>query len=88
VLKLAGPIHPQLPGFVAINTPPAVTSGGFFGAKFSAAPIGKPDEGLLDSKRPDEISEGNFDRRLSLADKLNQQFHTRYANEIIRSCCV
>ncbi len=85
VLKLAGPIHPQLPGFVAINTPPAVTSGGFFGAKFSAAPIGKPDEGLSDSKRSVDVSEGNFDRRLSLADKLNQEFHTRYPNADVKA---
>jgi hypothetical protein len=85
VLKLGGRLHKDLPGFVAINTSAAVTSGGFFGAKYSAAPIGRPDEGLQDSVRPEGVSEGDFDRRLSLADKLNQQFHSRYANADVKA---
>ena len=85
VMKLGGRLHPELPGFVAINTPQAVSGGGFFGAKYSAAPIGRPEEGLQDSKRPEEVSKDDFDRRLSLADKLNQQFHERYQNTEVKA---
>ena len=46
VLKLGGRIHPELPGFVAVDSPPDHASGGFMGAKFSAALIGSPDDGL------------------------------------------
>lgn len=85
VLKLGGRLHPDLPGFVAVNTSPEVTGGGFFGAKYSAAPIGRPDEGLKDSKRSDAVSEDDFTRRLTLADRLNQRFHERYKNADVKA---
>lgn len=85
VLKLGGRIHPELPGFVAIDSSPELTGGGFFGAKFAAAPIGSPQEGLKDSHRGESISQVDFDRRLSLADKLNRQFHGRYPNADVKA---
>jgi len=85
VLKLGGRLHPDLPGFVAVNTSPELTGGGFFGAKYSAAPIGNPDQGLQDSHRSAVVSEEDFDRRLSLADKLNRKFHDRYPNTDVKA---
>ena len=85
VLRLGGRIHPELPGFVAIDSSPELTGGGFLGAKFAAAPIGSPEEGLKDSKRVDPVSAEDFDRRLSLADKLNRQFHGRYPNADVKA---
>lgn len=85
VVKLGGRLHPELPGFVAINSSPDVIGGGFFGAKFSAAPIGRPDQGLQDSTRSNEVSEEDFTRRLSLADRLNKQFHSRYPNADVKA---
>lgn len=85
VLRLGGRIHPELPGFVAVNSAPEFTSGGFLGAKFSAAPIGRPDAGLLDSRRPGNVSSEDFERRLSLADKMNREFHGRYPNADVKA---
>jgi hypothetical protein len=85
VLKLGGRIHPELPGFVAIDSSPDLTGGGFLGAKFAAAPIGNPQEGLKDSKRVAQVSAEDFDRRLSLADKLNRRFHDRYPNADVKA---
>lgn len=85
VLRLGGRIHPDLPGFVAVNTSPDLTGGGFFGAKYSAAPIGRPDQGLQDSHRPEAVSDENFSRRLTLADKLNRKFHDRYPNTDVKA---
>jgi hypothetical protein len=85
VLRLGGRIHPELPGFVAIDSSPDLTGGGFFGAKFAAAPIGSPEEGLKDSKRTAAVSSEDFDRRLSLADRLNRQFHGRYPNADVKA---
>ncbi len=85
VVKLGGRIHPELPGFVAINSSADSTGGGFFGAKYAAAPIGSPDQGLQDSRRSSDVSPENFKRRLSLADKMNRQFHGRYPNADVKA---
>jgi hypothetical protein len=85
VVKLGGRIHPELPGFVAINSSPENVGGGFFGAKYSAALIGSPDDGLQDSKRADAVSSEDFDRRLSLADRMNGEFHNRYPNADVKA---
>jgi len=85
VVKLGGRIHPELPGFVAVDSAPEQAGGGFFGAKFSAALIGSPDDGLQDSRRSDSVTPEDFDRRLSLADKMNSQFHGRYPNADVKA---
>ncbi len=85
VLKLGGRIHPELPGFVAVDSPPDHAGGGFMGAKFSAALIGSPDAGLQDSHRASEVSAQDFERRLSLADKMNTKFHDRYPNADVKA---
>lgn len=85
VMKLGGRINQDIPGFVSIDTPSDHSGGGFFGAKYAAAPIGSPHEGLQDSRRVGEVTKENFDRRLSLADKLNQKFHGRYANADVQA---
>jgi hypothetical protein len=85
VQRLGGRIHPELPPYVAIDSSPDLTGGGFLGAKFAAAPIGRPDEGFKDSKRDEAVSAADFERRLSLADKLNRQFHGRYPNADVKA---
>lgn len=85
VLKLGGRLNPEIPGYVAIDSPPDLTGGGFFGAKYAAAPIGNASEGLKDSRKPDAVSKGDFDRRLALADRLNRQFHGRYENADVKA---
>lgn len=85
VVRLGGRIHPELPGFVAVNSSPDNTGGGFFGAKYAAAPIGSPDQGLQDSRRSSDVSPENFERRLTLADKMNRQFHGRYPNADVKA---
>jgi len=85
VLRLGGRIHPELPGFVAINSPPDHTGGGFLGAKYAAAPIGSPEQGLQDSMRSGDVTPEDFDRRLSLADRMNRQVHERYPNPDVKA---
>ena len=85
VVKLGGRIHPELPGFVAVNSSPEHTGGGFFGAKFAAAPIGSPEQGLQDSLRASDVTPEDFDRRLTLADKMNRQFHGKYPNADVKA---
>jgi hypothetical protein len=85
VLKLGGRIHPELPGYVAIDSSPDLTGGGFFGAKYSAAPIGSATEGLKDSHRHGEVSGDDFQRRLALADRLNRGFHEKFPNADVKA---
>ncbi|NJM36653.1 MAG: DUF1501 domain-containing protein [Akkermansiaceae bacterium] len=85
VMKLGGRIHSELPGFVAVDSSAEGTSGGFMGAKYSAALIGSPTAGLQDSTRASGVSPEDFERRLSLADKLNRDFHGKYANADVKA---
>jgi hypothetical protein len=85
VMKLGGRLHPELPGFVAIDTSPDLTGGGFFGAKYAAAPIGNPAGGLQDCRRPAEVAQDDFSRRLELADRLNRDFHNRFPNADVKA---
>jgi hypothetical protein len=85
VLKLGGRIHPELPGFVAIDSSPDHVGGGFFGAKYAAAPIGNATDGLKDSRRHDSVSADDFQRRLSLADRLNRDFHQKFPNADVKA---
>jgi len=85
VMKLGGKLNPDIPGYVAINASPDLTGGGFFGATYAAAPIGSASEGLKDSRRPGSVSEDDFNTRLALADRLNQQFHSRYQNADVKA---
>lgn len=78
VIKLGGKHKADIPGFVAIDTAPGISGGGFFGPTFGAAPIGNPKQGLQDSRRPDGVSDPDFDRRLTLADRLNRSFHEKF----------
>lgn len=78
VIKLGGKLKEGIPGFVAIDTPAELSGGGFFGPTYGAAPIGNPEEGLQDSRMAEGVSEDDFQRRLALADSLNQSFHERF----------
>jgi hypothetical protein len=85
ILRLGGRINKEIPGYVAVDVSPEHSSGGFLGPNYSAAPIGSAEEGLKDSRRSKEVSEENFTRRLSLADRLNGKFHERYASPDVKA---
>ncbi|HEY1120171.1 MAG TPA: DUF1501 domain-containing protein, partial [Haloferula sp.] len=85
VMKLGGRNNPEIPGFVAIDSSADTSGGGFFGAKFAAAPIGSPTDGLQDSKKPGAVTKEDFEHRLSLADRLNKQFHGKYQNADVKA---
>jgi len=81
VIKLGGKLKQDIPGFVAIDTPAELSSAGFFGPTYGAAPIGDPKEGLQDCRPPASVSEADFQRRLALADRLNRNFHEKFPHE-------
>jgi hypothetical protein len=76
VLRLGGRRNETIPGYVSVGGSAETASGGFMGAKYAGVPIGDPNDGLKDSKRT--ISEEDFNKRLSLAEKMNNKFHGEF----------
>lgn len=85
VVRQKGRKNTTLPGFVTANTSPAVSSPGFFGAEFGGVPLGRPDEGLKNSKRASSVSEEDFKRRLAIADALNKTFEENYKTPAVKA---
>ncbi|MGJ8656129.1 MAG: DUF1501 domain-containing protein [Akkermansiaceae bacterium] len=79
-MKVKGRKNSEIPGFVTIGGGVANASPGFFGAKYSGVPLGRPDQGLQDVERASSVGAEDFDRRLKLADALNQNFHEKHKN--------
>jgi len=78
VLRLAGPKHDEIPGFVSIGGSPERASAGFLGSTYAGAPIGRPQDGLKNSRMHNNVDDENFDRRLALAQAMNENFHGRF----------
>jgi hypothetical protein len=85
VVRHKGRKNTTLPGFVTVGTNPKNASAGFFGAEFQGVPLGRADEGLKDSKRPNTVSEEDFNRRLAIADALNKDFHEKFKTPDVKS---
>jgi hypothetical protein len=78
VVRLKGRQNETLPGFVSVGGNPKNATSGFMSAEYTGVPLGRPNEGLKDSKRAHSVSEENFDKRLAIADALNRKFHEKY----------
>ena len=85
VVRMKGRKNSTLPGFVTVGGNPKNASCGFFSAEFAGVPLGRPDEGLRNSERPSSVSEDDFNRRLAIADTLNQKFHQKYKSPAVKA---
>jgi hypothetical protein len=85
VMRLSGRRNTTIPGFVAVGGSPENATGGFMGAKYGGVPLGNPNQGLKDSTRAGSVSKAGFERRLSLADKMNTSFHGKFKQKQIKS---
>ncbi len=85
VVRMKGRKNTTLPGFVTANTSPGVSSPGFFGAEFGGVPLGRPGEGLKNSTRAGSVTEGDFKKRLAIADALNKTFAEKYQTPAVKA---
>jgi hypothetical protein len=85
IMRLSGRRNTTIPGFVSIGGSSENATGGFMGAKYGGVPLGNANSGLKDSKRAHSVSKEAFDRRLSLADKMNADFHGRFKQKQIKT---
>jgi len=75
VNRLKGTENATLPGYITVNSPANMIGAGWMGAKFAPAVVTNPEKGLEGTSRHPSVSEEDFERRLSLADTVNQRFH-------------
>lgn len=78
VNRLKGTDNDTLPGYIAVNSPANMIGAGWMGAKFAPAVVTNPEKGLEGTTRHPSVSQEDFERRLSLADAVNQRFHREH----------
>jgi len=85
VSRLAGRINPTLPASVLIGGGSDALGKGFFPASHSPLPLGNPNNGLEYSEMPGYLQDDDFHKRLTLAEKMNDQFNKRYTHNVFTS---
>ncbi|MDP6445959.1 MAG: DUF1501 domain-containing protein [Pirellulaceae bacterium] len=85
VLRLSGRHSDSLPGNVRIGGDSRHPGAGFMEAEFSPLPIGDPTTGLQNSKLARGTTQAQFDSRLSLSNRLDQEFRQRFDQKKVRS---
>ncbi len=76
--KLLGRANQKLPDNVVVSGGTRHPSQGFLEPAYSPLPIGDPDAGLQNTEQPDYLTEKLFARRMSLIEKFDKQFRTKY----------
>jgi len=77
-LQAMGRISKDLPGYVLVGNGNEHPGAGFLDPSFTPVPVADPLKGLENTKRPAYLSETNFNRRLTLADRIDRDFKARY----------
>jgi hypothetical protein len=77
-LHVAGKRSRDLPGFVLVGNGNEHPGCGFLDAAVTPVPVADPDKGLENVRRPGYLSETNFNRRLTLADRIDRDFRRKY----------
>jgi hypothetical protein len=75
----------DLPGYVLVGNGNEHPGCGFLDPAYTPVPLADPQRGLENIVRPPYLSAANFDRRLSLADRIDRDFKQRYAGRQIEA---
>jgi len=78
-------INQSLTSAVSINPPSNFNPCGFLENVHSPLPIGKPSDGLKNSKLPPNITKQRFNKKLSIVEQMNQEFLARYNSKDVRA---
>lgn len=82
--RMAGRLHPSLPGHVVVNGSQLMGHAGFFGASYLPLPIGEPSAGLQDSAVPEHVDESTWLRRLERLEQMNAAFVAEHDAPAVR----
>ena len=83
VAKLSGQINRTIPMNVKIGG--GGGGAGFLEAKYGALPIGRPGQGLANSKMASYLDDTMFQNRIAAAEKLNVNFNAEYPQKQVRA---
>ncbi len=83
VNRLAGNVHGTLPANVMIR-PGGTLGAGWMAGKHAALPVDNPREGVKYSKRHRTVKEDQFDKRITVLDKMNREFQQTYKQRSVR----
>ena len=83
VAKLSGQINRTIPMNVKIGG--GGGGAGFLEAKYGALPIGRPGQGLANSKMASYLDDTMFQNRIAAAEKLNVNFTAEYPQKKVRA---
>ncbi|MDB6073155.1 MAG: hypothetical protein JWO89_795, partial [Verrucomicrobiaceae bacterium] len=83
--KFQGRNNPSLPSSVVVTNDSKHPGAGFFEAAVSPLMISNPTTGLQNSKRLNHLSEGDFDYRMGLSQKLDSAFRAQYDYSDLRA---
>jgi hypothetical protein len=75
----------DLPGYVLVGNGNEHPGCGFLDPSVTPVPLADPRRGLENVVRPGYLSQANFERRLSLADRIDRDFKQRYAGRQIEA---
>lgn len=85
LLRLSGRTSNSLPGNVRIGGDSRHPGAGFMEAQYSPLPIGDPTAGLQNSKLARNVTQQQFNKRMSLTHQLDGEFLTRFDQKKVRS---
>lgn len=83
VNRMAGNVHGTLPANVMIR-PGGTLGAGWMPGKFAALPVDNPKDGVKYSSRHRRVSAEQFDRRITVLDKMNREFQQTYKQTSVR----
>jgi hypothetical protein len=85
MLRFSGRTNPTIPGNVVINGDSNYPGAGYLDPQFAPLLLGNPSEGLKYSKRPRDVSEDEYTKRLRLLKTLNQDFQSRFDQTAVKA---
>jgi hypothetical protein len=83
-MKLGGRLNTTLPGSVVVNGGSGAIGHGFMDSRFGPLGIGNPEQGLQHSKLAKGVSEDRLQRRLDMANTLNDKFLREHSTRKVR----
>jgi len=84
ILKEAGRINKTLPGYITVGGNGNGGSG-FLGGLYSAMPVGSPEGGVQNAYHHKSVSEADFDKKISMLDRLNKNFLNKLPSQDVKS---
>ena len=83
--NLLGKENPTLPPYITIGAGSNHPGAGYMESRYSPLPLGNPDQGLPNSKRPEGITKEAYDHRLELLQTFNESFQRKYDVKAVRA---